>query len=706
MSKFPESVLQQLEFQDIRVWLNAKCHTSGGKQQALELSPNSDFNHYQTLLLQLREYRDAVAQQGSFPGVPSYDISNAAEKLAIEGAVLDLNEIVSIRTSLVYLGDWDKYFSDIKLEKQKLKDIRSHVSEVKPALVAIEKVLDRNNEVFSNASPRLKKIRERKIELLRQLDKAFQISLKKAANSNFLSETLESHIYGRRVLSVSVEKKRQVQGSILGYSRNSTIAYMEPENTIALNDENESLQNEERAEIHKIFSELCKALQPYNHALKSLSVFITTFDLLSAKHSLSKRLDAQLPILSHKLVVDIKQAYHPTLYLKNLEDGRQTVPNNISLTPEKRVMVISGPNAGGKSIALKTIGLQVLMLYSGLFIPCDAQSEVGNFTKIFTDIGDNQSIEDELSTYSHKLKSMSHILSHANKSSIVLIDEFGSGTDPSLGGAIAEVFLEEVYRKKAFILLTTHYNNIKLKANALDEANNASMQFDLETLQPKYRLLTGVAGQSFTFEVAKNAGFPDRLIQKAGKYAGKDKMSFENAIQQVESERKKLRQMQQKLNALEQQLEREKQEIGNKDRILLKHAELKSVNEIDAEKWIRLGKTTEEWLLKLPIDTKKHAQHGTKMVNAIKEIRSLYLSDDTKTTQQKTEVKTSVKSGSIPERIKKQPEIVRQIKVGSLVRLLDSNTTGTVLEIEKKKAKVQFGHLHSMVKLERLNLIQ
>ena len=706
MSKFPESVLQQLEFQDIRVWLNAKCHTSGGKQQALELSPNSDFNHYQTLLLQLREYRDAVAQQGSFPGVPSYDISNAAEKLAIEGAVLDLNEIVSIRTSLVYLGDWDKYFSDIKLEKQKLKDIRSHVSEVKPALVAIEKVLDRNNEVFSNASPRLKKIRERKIELLRQLDKAFQISLKKAANSNFLSETLESHIYGRRVLSVSVEKKRQVQGSILGYSRNSTIAYMEPENTIALNDENESLQNEERAEIHKIFSELCKALQPYNHALKSLSVFITTFDLLSAKHSLSKRLDAQLPILSHKLVVDIKQAYHPTLYLKNLEDGRQTVPNNISLTPEKRVMVISGPNAGGKSIALKTIGLQVLMLYSGLFIPCEAQSEVGNFTKIFTDIGDNQSIEDELSTYSHKLKSMSHILSHANKSSIVLIDEFGSGTDPSLGGAIAEVFLEEVYRKKAFILLTTHYNNIKLKANALDEANNASMQFDLETLQPKYRLLTGVAGQSFTFEVAKNAGFPDRLIQKAGKYAGKDKMSFENAIQQVESERKKLRQMQQKLNALEQQLEREKQEIGNKDRILLKHAELKSVNEIDAEKWIRLGKTTEEWLLKLPIDTKKHAQHGTKMVNAIKEIRSLYLSDDTKTTQQKTEVKTSVKSGSIPERIKKQPEIVRQIKVGSLVRLLDSNTTGTVLEIEKKKAKVQFGHLHSMVKLERLNLIQ
>lgn len=706
MSKFPESVLQQLEFQDIRVWLNTKCHTSGGKQQALELSPNSDFNHYQTLLLQLKEYRDAVVQQGSFPGVPSQDIAFAADKLAIEGAVLDLNEIVSIRTSLVYLSDWDKYFSDIKLEKQKLKDIRSHVSEVKPALSAIEKVLDRNNEVFSNASPRLKKIRERKIELLRQLDKAFQISLKKAANSNFLSETLESHIYGRRVLSVSVEKKRQVQGSILGYSRNSTIAYMEPENTIALNDENESLQNEERAEIHKIFAELCKALRPFNYALKALSVFITTFDLLSAKHSLSKRLDAQMPTISHNLVVDIKQAYHPTLYLKNLEDGRQTVPNNISLTPEKRVMVISGPNAGGKSIALKTIGLQVLMLYSGLFIPCDVQSEVGNFSTIFTDIGDNQSIEDELSTYSHKLKSMSHILSYANKSSIVLIDEFGSGTDPSLGGAIAEVFLEEVYRKKSFVLLTTHYNNIKLKANALEEANNASMQFDLETLQPKYRLLTGVAGQSFTFEVAKNAGFPDRLIQKAGKYAGKDKMSFENAIQQVESERKKLRQMQQKLNALEQQLEREKLEIGNKDRILLKHAELKSVNEIDAEKWIRLGKTTEEWLLKLPIDSKKHAQHGTKMVSAMKELRSLYLSDETKTKQQKTEVKTSVKSGTIPERIKKQPEIVRQIKVGSLVRLLDSNTTGTVLELEKKKAKVQFGHLHSMVKLELLNLIQ
>ena len=227
----------------------------------------------------------------------------------------------------------------------------------------------------------------------------------------------------------------------------------------------------------KFFAELCKTLSPFSSEFLALSDFIEIFDILQAKHALAKRMDAKLPQLSKKLKADLKTAYHPTLYLKNLEDGRFTMPNNIALSEQQRVMVISGPNAGGKSIALKTIGLQMLMLYSGLFVPCDEESEFGAFNKIFTDIGDNQSIEDELSTYSHKLKSMTHILKHAHKSSLVLIDEFGSGTDPSLGGAVAEVFLEEVYKRKSFVLLTTHYNNIKIKADSLPEAINASMQF-------------------------------------------------------------------------------------------------------------------------------------------------------------------------------------------------------------------------------------
>jgi DNA mismatch repair protein MutS2 len=707
MSVFPESVLHQLEFQDIRQWLHNKCHSEGAKQTALALSPSNKYHEYTIWLQQLKEYSDAIANVGYFPSVPHYSFSGAAERLKITGAVLELQEIVSIRSALIYLYDWDKYFSEIKSDKFNLKELRLKVSDLAPAKTAIEKVLDQNNEVFSNASPRLKKIRERKSELVKLLDKTFQQSLRKAANSNFLAETQESHIYGRRVLSVLVEKKRQLKGSILGYSRNANIAYMEPESTIALNDELDNLHNEERAEIHKIFSELCKSLAPFSSALLALSNFVEIFDLMQAKHALAKRMDANLPQISKQLVADLKTAYHPTLYLKNLDDGRFTMPNNICLTEDKRVMVISGPNAGGKSIALKTIGLQMLMLYSGLFVPCDAESQFGSFDKIFTDIGDNQSIEDELSTYSHKLKSMTHILQNSSKSSIVLIDEFGSGTDPSLGGAIAEVFLEEVYKRKSFVLLTTHYNNIKIKADTLPEAMNASMQFDLETLQPKYKLISGVAGQSFTFEVARNAGFPNKLIQRAGKYAGKDKMSFENSIQQIEQERKQLKNMQQKLNQLQSELEKEKSALERKDKQLLQHAEKRSVGEIDNEKWLRLGKNTEAWLLKLPIDNKKQQLHGSKMIEALKDIRKEYLSDENNATTQKKEVKTSVKSGAMPERIKKQPETIqRPIVVGSLVRLLDSNTTGKVMAIEKKKAKVQFGHLHSMVKLELLNLIQ
>jgi DNA mismatch repair protein MutS2 len=707
MSVFPESVLHQLEFQDIRQWLHDRCHTIGAKQNALSLMPSNHYHEYTIWLQQLKEYSDAIAHNGYFPGVPSHSFTKAAERLKLTGAVLELQEIVSIRSALIYLQDWDKYFSEIKSDKFNLKELRIKISDLSPAKQAIEKVLDQNNQVYSNASPRLKKIRDRKTDLVKILDKTFQQSLKKAANGNFLAETLESHIYGRRVLSVLVEKKRQLKGSILGYSRNANIAYMEPESTIALNDELDNLHNEERAEIHKIFSELCKYIAPYSSALLALTLFIETFDLFQAKHALAKRMDGQLPLIGKKLIADLKNAYHPTLYLKNLEDGRYTVPNNISLSESTRVMVISGPNAGGKSIALKTIGLQLLMLYSGLFVPCDASSQFGSFHKIFTDIGDNQSIEDELSTYSHKLKSMTHILKHAGKSSLVLIDEFGSGTDPSLGGAVAEVFLEEVYKRKSFVLLTTHYNNIKIKADTLPEATNASMQFDLETLQPKYKLVSGVAGQSFTFEVARNAGFSDKLIHRAGKYAGKDKMSFENSIQQVEVERKQLKYMQQKLNELQAELEKEKLALNQKDKQLLQYAENRSVGEIDNEKWVRLGKSTENWLLKLPIDNKKQQNHGEKMISALKSIRKEYLSDENSAKTEKREVKTSVKSGALPERIKKQPKPAeRPIEVGSLVRLLDSNTTGKVLAIEKKKAKVQFGHLHSMVKLELLNLIQ
>lgn len=706
MSVFPESVLLQLEYHDIRQWLHGKCHSAGAKQKALNLCPSNEYHVYTIWLQQLKEYSDAINQNGYFPGVPSQSFSASAERLKISGAVLDLQEIVGIRSALIFLSDWDKYFAGIKSDKFNLKELRLKVSDLQPATGAIEKVLDHNNQIFTNASPRLKKIRDRKSELVKVLDKTFQQSLRKAANSNFLAETQESHIYGRRVLSVLVEKKRQIKGSILGYSRNATIAYMEPESTIGLNDELDSLQNEERAEIHKIISGLCKEISPFSFALLALSEFVEIFDLMQAKHALAKRLDGNLPRISKKLVADLKSAYHPTLYLKNLDDGRFTMPNHICLTPDKRVMIISGPNAGGKSIALKTIGLQMLMLYSGLFVPCDAESEFGAFDKIFTDIGDNQSIEDELSTYSHKLKSMTHILKHSSKSSMVLIDEFGSGTDPSLGGAIAEVFLEEVYSRKSFVLLTTHYNNIKIKADTLPEAINASMQFDIETLQPKYRLISGVAGQSFTFEVAKNAGFPNKLIQRAGKYAGKDKISFENSIQQIEQERKQLKQIQQKLHRLEAELEKEKSAVVRKDKIMLQHAEKSSVNEIDAEKWLRLGKSTEAWLLKLPIDDKKHELHGNKMIQALKDIRKDYLSDDNSATTQKKEVKTSIQSGALPERIKKQQVVERPIVVGSLVRLLDSNTTGKVLAVEKKKAKVQFGHLHSMVKLELLNLIQ
>lgn len=705
MLSIHESVLLQLEYNDIRQWLTDKCQSIMGKTLACKLKPSPNYNSYQSQLFLLKEFKAASSDLGSFPGVPRNDIAPSAEKLKTNGAVIDLTELIAIKQSLQYLNDFDRHLHNVKSDKVYLSTERKKLNDLSIPCKAIDKILDQNNEIYANASPRLRKIRERKSELNKLIEKAFQSALKHAQNNNFLAETHESHLYGRRVLSVFVEHKRKTRGNILSYSRNGNIAYIEPESTLTLNDENDALQNEERAEIHRIMAELCKVIAPFAADFIDLSAFTAKFDLLNAKYKLSQRLDASLPKLTQNSSFQLKRAYHPTLYLKNLEEGRKTIANNISLSKEKRVMIISGPNAGGKSIALKTIGLSILMLYSGLFIPCDEESEVGNFKQIFSDIGDNQSIEDELSTYSHKLQIMSKILSTTDKNTLVLIDEFGSGSDPDLGGAIAEVFLEEVYNKGSFVALTTHYNNIKLKADKLPEAFNASMEYDMDGLKAKYRLLSGVAGQSFTFEVAKNAGFTEDLLKRAANFAGKKKMTFENSILQIEKERKALRTLQQRIKDLQTNLDKERAALAIKNKLVLKRAESESYVDLNDEKWLQLGQQTEAWLLKMPIDKKQQEKFAKKMFSALQELRKGYLTGETKVVQKKEKVVQKVKSGEMPEPVKAEKIVERPIEIGSNVRLLDSNTTGKVLEINGKKAKVQFGSLHSFIKLELLNLV-
>lgn len=331
--------------------------------------------------------------------------------------------------------------------------------------------------------------------------------------------------------------RRRVKGSVLGSSKTGSIVYIEPQETEQYSRELSHLIYEEKEEIKKILRKLTDFIRPYGQLLQEYQKYLVEIDIISAKALLAGQMNALLPEISEEKIVELRQAYHPLLYLNNKKSQKPTFPQDILLTDEQRIIVISGPNAGGKSITLKTIGLLQLMLQSGMLIPVHRLSKLCIFERILTDIGDNQSIENHLSTYSYRLKNMNYFLRKCNDKTLFLIDEFGTGSDPELGGALAEVFLEEFYHRKAFGVITTHYANLKILANELPYAVNANMLFNDKTLEPIYKLIIGEAGSSFTFEVAQKNGIPFSLINRAKKKIEKQKVRFDSTIARLQKER-------------------------------------------------------------------------------------------------------------------------------------------------------------------------
>ncbi|MBL7941504.1 MAG: DNA mismatch repair protein MutS, partial [Flavobacteriales bacterium] len=376
-------------------------------------------------------------------------------------------------------------------------------------------VFDNRWQVRDDASPELAAIRSSLVAVRKQVAKNFTRLMRECAGKGVLAETGESYLNDRKVLAVHSHHKRRVSGNILGASKTGSITFIEPEENIDLNIETGRLLEEERAEVHRILQQLTRQLSKHLPYLSSCQDLLTGLDFLQAKVQLARQMDAHCPELVREPEITLRKAYHPLLLLQNKNSGKVTFPQDIEMTTQARMLVISGPNAGGKSITLKTVGLLQLMFQSGLMIPVAQGSRLGFFHAVLTDIGDHQSIENQLSTYSYRLKRMKAFLETANRRSLVLLDEFGTGSDPDLGGALAEVFFEELYSRRCFGVITTHYSNIKLKAAQLKHAINGCMLFNRETLEPVYRLSVGEPGSSFTFEVAEINGIARELIERA-----------------------------------------------------------------------------------------------------------------------------------------------------------------------------------------------
>ena len=718
MISITNKTLQDLEFNTVLQTISERCNTEIGKQKALEIIPFKDKEVLMNALLQTSEYLSSFSNNNAIPNHGFDNLTNDLKFLSIEDSFLEVGSFRKIATLSETVNVLLLFFKKFHDYYPKLNEKAAQVEYTKFIIQKIDEVVDKYGEIKDNASPDLINIR-RDMNLVRgKVNQSFGQAMTQYNSLGYLDEIKESFVDNRRVLAVLAMYRRKVKGAILGSSKTGSIAYIEPEATFRYSRELSNLEYEEREEITRILKKLSNDIRPFLVLLKQYQEFLSDIDVIAAKAKYANKINAVLPTITTEKVLYFRDAFHPILFLSNLEKKEKTFPQTIELNPESRIIVISGPNAGGKTISLKTVGLLQLMLQSGILIPVHERSKTFLFDRILTDIGDNQSIENHLSTYSYRLKNMNYFLKKCNAKTLFLIDEFGTGSDPELGGALAEIFLEEFYHREAFGIITTHYSNLKILANELPFASNANMLFDEKSLEPMYKLILGQAGSSFTFEVAQKNGIPYGLINRAKKKIEGGKVRFDKTIATLQKERSKLektslnlkeeeskareesKKMQTINSKIQEKLERYQELYDANQRLIYMGQKLDDISMKyfnNKDKKVLIG----EFLKIVEIENSKRKK-ATVKEKAAKEIIQKIVIEEVKVKVEEIRAeKKEKKLKAIPE---ERPKVT--LKVGDRVRMFDGKAIGTIDKIEKNKAVVNYGVFTSKVNLEQLEFVQ
>ena len=543
MSGFDQQTVHDLEFQEIRNWLINFAIGSSAKQRLENLSPSNDFDAIEIELMRLNEFKQIRTIGESFPALDFEELQTELKLLPVNNAVLPQEGFVRITRASELVNSILVFFNKRTQDYPYLFKLLKSVYFTRELIESIEKIFDRRGNIKDDASPELATIRQKINRIRNQINKNFEKELRKFLKEGFLGETKEAFVNERRVLTVQSTHKRKIGGAVVGSSKTGSLTFIEPAINVPLNNELELLLDDERKEIFRILQDLTREIAHHLPLIEAYQTLLVELDFIHAKTKLAIELQANLPGIVRSTRIELIDAFHPILWRNNKANGKTTLSQTLTLDANNRMLVISGPNAGGKSITLKTIGLLQIMLQSGLLIPVHENSKLCFFQQILTDIGDNQSIENELSTYSYRLKRMKHFLLVANKRTLLLLDEFGTGSDPELGGALAEVFFEELYQKKSYAVITTHYSTIKLLADRLVNAVNGCMLFNTANLAPLYRFSMGQPGSSFTFEVAQMNGISLDLIEKAkGKLDG-ERINMDKLLSELNKEKMRLQRM-------------------------------------------------------------------------------------------------------------------------------------------------------------------
>ncbi|RYY57001.1 MAG: DNA mismatch repair protein MutS [Chitinophagaceae bacterium] len=694
MKLFPETAYTQLEFDKVKALLANHCQSDHAQTRARELRIHTRKDFIETELRQSHEYRQLFSNGIYFPNDYILNLARELKLLSIPGAVLDGDQFMQVRKLAESLERIFRWFDREKKEAYPaLLRLIEHTHYEKAIIDLIDGVLDESGQVKDNASDELREIRSNLYKKRTELRRVFERIVSKLNKQGYLAEIEESFMNGRRVLAVMAEQKRTVKGILHGESDSRKTAFVEPEETIELNNRVSELENEERKEVHRILRELTGRLSGYSGLLTVYHSIVGDYDFIRAKAKFANDIRGEFPLVTDKAGVRLVQAYHPLLYLYNQRAGKPTIPVNLTLEDNQRVLVISGPNAGGKTVTMKTIGLLQMMVQSGLLVPVHPSSEFGLFKQLMIHIGDTQSLEFELSTYSSHLLHMKYFMENANGRTLFFIDELGSGSDPNLGGAFAEVILQELARKHAIGIVTTHYLNLKVMAGKTAGIFNGAMAFDEKNLMPQYKLLVGKPGSSYTFAIAERIGLDKGLIKRARDLVDEDQFRLDKLLNRTEQDLRDIEKKDRELNTQlkeHDRLKKEMERVMDRERHKQQVEVLREQNKI-AEDRIAYLKDMERNLKQMLIEWRRSDDKK----KVIREMEALLFRKNEKKVASKMQQK-------IDSAFR---EVGGDIKVGDQVKMKRNHQVGQVMELRGKRAVVKIGLLPMQVEVADLVVV-
>jgi DNA mismatch repair protein MutS2 len=697
MHHFSEQLIADLEFSEIRERLMNFAQQPHAKFGFEKLEPIRNNEKWRWTLNITQELVQVSAGDFAFPALQFVDFESDLKLLRIRDAVLSEEGFMRILQACQVIASLKQLPNEMISAYTNLFGLIQSCKYSDAIEKSILQIFDAKWKVKDDASPELAGIRHEIALVRREIAKNFQRVMKDLQSKGFLGDTGESYLHDRRVLSVLSVYKRKVAGNVLGTSKTGALTYIEPQANLLLNSQLEMLFGDERDEIRKILQRLTRYLSNHQDELQSILKTLRIFDELQARMRLAQLLDAQLPRESEDVEIHLEKAYHPLLFLKNKERNIPTIPQTVTLNAEQRMLVISGPNAGGKSITLKTVGLIQLMWECALLVPVAEASKMSRFHAVLTDIGDHQSIENQLSTYSYRLKRMKFFLENANRRTLVLLDEFGTGSDPELGGALAEVFFEELYGKKTFGVITTHFSPIKVKASQLRNAVNGCMLFDTQTLAPTYQLSMGEPGSSFTFEVAKMNGISEDLLNRARKKVDGKKVKMDQLLSDLQKQKTEL-QVAMKITAEQHERARKEEEgfKGKLEKLELKLERQQLLSDRN-NKYLHLGKKMDTFVGSFVLRSKNK--------ELLEEIKKFIAMEKTNRMESAQKKKAETEIRQRQEKKKKLVQDRTLMIQGATVRLERTRQVGEIIDVLGETATVAFGNFKTKVELNKLILI-